>query len=478
MPTPCPEKSIACRVKALELGATGGDQHPPAVLTYGGPQFTWDTTTQTGNIPIFSIWTFEGYGPAETLTVTGNKVYLHHAPMGMLLTAGIRVSSPFPGSNGLEIQIYSGGNPMLASPLALTGATQWIDAQNIIQAERTILAGEILEVEITAEPPGYGSWAGLVVDFCGVIDPNSASAGNPPFSLLAPQISGFTAVGSLLTGVVGSWQNSPTSFLYQWYVNGVAVPGETTLFYTIQPADAGLAIQMKVTATNADGSTTVGSNIITADAAPGIPTIVVNPVVSGTPVAGSTLTTTTGTWTNTPLTYSYQWYKDGVAIPGAVASTYLVQVGDTGSAIRAEVVATNGTGSSTPAASNTVNITTGTGTIYYGRSALGTLDSNDVTSLGGSISAIDPAGSYAFGAGSGYYYFAVPVNLPEPVTINLLSSGNPVVLATQPDFPDYNGLTTSLLPFDTVFVVGPGINYRVFRSYNTLAGADSIVITT
>jgi hypothetical protein len=77
------------------------------------------------------------------------------------------------------------------------------------------------------------------------------------------------------------------------------------------------------------------------------------PAVLGTDVVGSTLTCSTGTWANTPTSYTYRWLRDGVAISGETASTYVSVTGDSyyGVAITCGVTAINATGSSAEAES-------------------------------------------------------------------------------------------------------------------------------
>jgi hypothetical protein len=79
----------------------------------------------------------------------------------------------------------------------------------------------------------------------------------------------------------------------------------------------------------------------------------VAPVVSGTGTVGQILTTTNGTWVNAS-TYAYQWLRDGVAIVGATASTYVLVAADSTHAVSCRVTATNAGGSaSASAVSNT-----------------------------------------------------------------------------------------------------------------------------
>lgn len=72
----------------------------------------------------------------------------------------------------------------------------------------------------------------------------------------------------------------------------------------------------------------------------------VAPSISGTQQVGQTLTSTTGTWTGTGITYSYQWKRNGVSIGGATSSTYVIQNADDGGGVlKCTVTATNGGGS-------------------------------------------------------------------------------------------------------------------------------------
>ena len=76
------------------------------------------------------------------------------------------------------------------------------------------------------------------------------------------------------------------------------------------------------------------------------------PVISGTTTIDSVLTSTNGTWTNSPTSYSYQW-KRGATNIGTNANTYTLVVADSTAEITCVVTATNATGS-TPATSNTI----------------------------------------------------------------------------------------------------------------------------
>jgi lysophospholipase L1-like esterase len=81
------------------------------------------------------------------------------------------------------------------------------------------------------------------------------------------------------------------------------------------------------------------------------------PVITGTATEGQTLTSSTGTWSATPSSYSYQWKRNGSAISGATSSTYTLLNTDVGSTITVTVTAFKSgytDGSATSAATGTV----------------------------------------------------------------------------------------------------------------------------
>src|SRR5438270_1195099 len=81
-----------------------------------------------------------------------------------------------------------------------------------------------------------------------------------PVNTSPPTVTGTATVGQTLTAEKGTWSNSPTSFAYQWLrCNGggnscAPVASATQKTYTLVAADAGSTIRVRVTATNADGS--------------------------------------------------------------------------------------------------------------------------------------------------------------------------------------------------------------------------------
>lgn len=71
----------------------------------------------------------------------------------------------------------------------------------------------------------------------------------------------------------------------------------------------------------------------------------VAPAISGTPAVGSPLTATTGTWTNAPTSFTWQWYSAGVPIGGATAAGHTLGPADLGNLITVVATASNASGS-------------------------------------------------------------------------------------------------------------------------------------
>lgn len=84
------------------------------------------------------------------------------------------------------------------------------------------------------------------------------------------------------------------------------------------------------------------------------PTNTVAPVASVTWGVGNTASVTTGTWTGTSPSYTYQWKRGGVAIVGETAATHAIVTADVGVSLTCDVTATNAAGSAT-ASSNALS---------------------------------------------------------------------------------------------------------------------------
>jgi hypothetical protein len=182
----------------------------------------------------------------------------------------------------------------------------------------------------------------------------------PPLKLDESALSGPAATGYTLECEVEEERNggrggreavNPSEAHFRWLRNGVPIAGATAKTYTVTAADEGKAIQCQGFALGAgSGDTSLGqpARVISpapAEAAPvpsGPLTLTEEIEVSGDiqrltgrPHAGGKLECPTadsngGHWTGA-TSFSYAWYRNGVAVPGATASTYTVTAADVAS---------------------------------------------------------------------------------------------------------------------------------------------------
>ncbi len=197
---------------------------------------------------------------------------------------------------------------------------------------------------------GFGTGFGVTKGAVGPVIPPVVAPSNTG----VPAITGTAQEGQTLTASTGTWDNAPTSYTYQWKRNGANISGATASTYPLVAADVGTVITVTVTATNTAGSASATS-AATASILPPAPVNSVLPAITGTAQEGQTLTSSTGTWSGSP-TYARQWKRDGVAISGATASTYVLTTADVGTVITVTVTATNTGGSASATSTGTASV--------------------------------------------------------------------------------------------------------------------------
>ena len=184
-----------------------------------------------------------------------------------------------------------------------------------------------------------------------------------PANVAAPTITGLAVTGETLTASAGSWTGTPpltlTTAWQRCDAGGAAcavIPGQTAPTHVVDDADIGFTLRVLVTATNGEGSGDALSPPTAVVTGQLVPVNTAEPVVSGSPVEGSALTVSQGTWIGAAIEYTYQWVRcpadgglpDGSNCPtitGATNSDYSLTQADVGSRVRAQVIASNSAGS-------------------------------------------------------------------------------------------------------------------------------------
>jgi hypothetical protein len=130
----------------------------------------------------------------------------------------------------------------------------------------------------------------------------------------------------------------------------------------VNESDVGYFIKVSVTATNNVGPSAAALSAATTAVVDIAPTNTALPVVNGTARTGETLTITDGSWTSSPSSFAYQWQRSTssggtyVDIATETGSSYVVSEFDVGYFIKVSVTATNGQGTSSPAASAATSV--------------------------------------------------------------------------------------------------------------------------
>jgi 6-phosphogluconolactonase (cycloisomerase 2 family) len=204
----------------------------------------------------------------------------------------------------------------------------------------------------------------------------STSVTSPPSALVAPgapanasppAISGSAQQGQALSVSTGSWANAPTSFTYQWEQCDASgggcssIAGAVSSSYVAAGSDVGHTLRAVVTAANGGGSTPATS-APTASVLIAAPVNTAAPAITGTAVQAQLLSSSSGSWQNSPTAFVYQWLQCDAAgsgctpIAGASASSYVPVAADAGHTLRVTVTASNAGGSSSATSAQTAAV--------------------------------------------------------------------------------------------------------------------------
>lgn len=146
----------------------------------------------------------------------------------------------------------------------------------------------------------------------------------------APTASNAQSVGKIICAgqqiTLNNDTINPTGWTFTWYK--IATDGTrktstiVTSLYTETPITPGYYNYQLVVNNPVQGCTSPISDVFKVYVAPVLAVSITSPLSSTCSVTGTAITLTTVTTTG--FTYSYQWLRNGVNIPGATASTYTV----------------------------------------------------------------------------------------------------------------------------------------------------------
>jgi hypothetical protein len=176
----------------------------------------------------------------------------------------------------------------------------------------------------------------LITNALGITLPGSEA----PTATTPPTITGDPKVGTQLSATAPVWDTTVDGTTYQWLRGAVAIPGATTNKYTVVADDVSKTLSVRTTATKGDLTGTATSAAVLGKIGDAIASLTA-PSIAGTGKVGALLTASPGTWSGTLApTFAYQWLRDGSAISGATASTYVAKAADAGRTVAVRVTAT------------------------------------------------------------------------------------------------------------------------------------------
>lgn len=194
--------------------------------------------------------------------------------------------------------------------------------------------GKPVTARITATRSGYGSVSATVAG------PTAVSPG--VFTPGAkPVITGEAYVGGVLSATSGTWSPTTSDIVWRWRADGVWVRGFSRSTMRVPAELRGKAITVTAVARKAgyaDGKSP--SAAATAPVLAGKVTASEPVAITGAPQVGATLSAVPGTYAPADATASYQWLRNGVAIPGATRSSYVQTAADAGKVVGVRTVLT------------------------------------------------------------------------------------------------------------------------------------------
>jgi hypothetical protein len=144
----------------------------------------------------------------------------------------------------------------------------------------------------------------------------------------------------VLTATPGVTGPAPVIHTYQWLRDGVAISLATAATFTLTAADYGKAISVRVTSSKATYTTVVATSVPANYSVTPTGSLTVDGTLQvGQTVSASALGYSTSAGPITPSLITYQWLRNGVAIPLATASTYALVAADFGTKISVRVTA-------------------------------------------------------------------------------------------------------------------------------------------
>ncbi|WP_158507148.1 collagen binding domain-containing protein [Subtercola sp. Z020] len=172
----------------------------------------------------------------------------------------------------------------------------------------------------------------------------AAPAADPgPYTFTAapvPTVSGTARVGLTLTATIGQWSPSidGANGSY-WSADGARIDrADYSSTLVLTAAEEGKRITFTVYSTKPGYERLERTSVPTGAVQTGASVVKANAVsILGQALVGNTLYATTGTWSPSPVTFTYQWSVGGKVVAGATSNSYQLAPADAGKRVTVSV---------------------------------------------------------------------------------------------------------------------------------------------
>jgi glucosylceramidase len=173
----------------------------------------------------------------------------------------------------------------------------------------------------------------------------------PPASTSMPSVTAGTVsldditptVGTPVTASTTGWGPTPVNLTYQWSADDNPVDGATGSSFTPTGAHVGAQLAVTVTGTKSgytpSSATSLSMSPVSSATLQETVLSSTPPVITGDARVGQQLVTSTGIWSPTDATTTFQWFQDGDAILGETSRSYAARPADVGSWVTVQVTA-------------------------------------------------------------------------------------------------------------------------------------------
>jgi len=206
---------------------------------------------------------------------------------------------------------FKSGSTNLGSPVAVAGGTaQYVGA---LPAGTNSLTANFIPSDSNTYTPSTSNAVSYVV------------AG-------AASITGTPRVGAKITCAIAAGG----TITYAWTKGGAVIAGVTTKDVMVPASWLGGSVACKATVTK-DATTVTQTGAAKTIGLGAAPVATVRPKLTGTPKVGRKLTCSKGTWSPTPDSYKYKWFRGTKVIKGATKATYRLVAADRAKKVACQV---------------------------------------------------------------------------------------------------------------------------------------------